>query len=108
MRVCRGVTREVLLVGRWAVKVPSIRSWRLFLTGLLANLHEDLWSATRDRRLCPVRWCSPGGFVLVMARAEALAESDFVVDADFAGLPLDAKPENFGRYGGRVVLLDYG
>jgi hypothetical protein len=48
-----GITRTVLLVGRWAVKVPSVRGvhpggvrGRLasLATGLLANQSEHTWS----------------------------------------------------------------
>ena len=112
MKWCRGVTREVFLTRRWAVKIPSVRCWRLFLTGLLANLHESLWwtASGRDPRLCPVRWAAPGGLVLVMPRADPItdAEYDALDLMAFEGLPADHKAANFGRFGGRIVMLDYG
>lgn len=107
----RGITREVVLTRRWAFKFPSLRSWKLFLTGLLANLQErDWWRSTHDKRLCPVVAWLPGGFLVVMPRAERLEPDEylFLQEEEFDGLPLDAKPSNFGTYQGRTVLIDYG
>jgi hypothetical protein len=40
-----GVSRVVICIGRWALKIPKLtRGWRQFLIGLLANMQErDLW-----------------------------------------------------------------
>jgi hypothetical protein len=105
----RGTSREVLLVGRWAVKLPSARCWRLFLCGLLGNMQEALWSGF-DSGLCPVRWAFPGGLVVVMPRCEPLtaAEFDALDRSPWADLPVEAKACSFGRLGGRVVAVDYG
>lgn len=32
-----GTHRTVYLIGSWAIKVPVLNCWRLFLHGLLAN-----------------------------------------------------------------------
>jgi len=110
MTTARGITRTVVLTKRHAIKLPSFRSWKLFLTGLLANMHEAFWwDATRhDSRLCPVTFAFPGGWFIVMRRCEPLGD-EFDVDYDgFDGLPLDPKPTNFGWLEGRLVMLDYG
>jgi hypothetical protein len=51
-----GVSRDVLCIGRWALKFPKLRTWRAFLIGLLANMQErDLWKrGDWPELLCPV------------------------------------------------------
>ncbi|HYH66391.1 MAG TPA: hypothetical protein VD866_16985 [Urbifossiella sp.] len=112
----RGMTREVLLVGPWAVKVPTLRSWRLFVEGVLANLNERRRSGL-DPRLCPVLFALWGGLLLVMRRAEPL-HPDIDLPTDFGALPVgepfppvplpDVGPRNLGRLDGRPVIVDYG
>ena len=111
----RGTTRTVFLVGRWAFKVPTGRSWRLFLSGLLANMQEAEFSSTGWPELCPVRFALPGGFLVVMPRAVTLTEPmaedayerltqrpDYVV-------PAENKPCSWGHLpDGRLVAVDYG
>ena len=106
MKLVKGVTRYVILTKKWAIKFPSFYNWPLFLTGLLANMQERDWSGFNDR-LCPVKFCCWGGWFLVMPRCEPVAEEE-IDYAAFAGLPSDLKPCNFGKYQGRVVMLDYG
>lgn len=110
-----GVTRIVLLVGRWAVKVPRPTEWRLFLRGLLANLQERQWSKCGDERLAKVLWADPTGFLLVMERVDPLPRrftqrhlDCILAQGRFDGLPLDQHLQNFGFRGRRLVLLDYG
>jgi hypothetical protein len=43
-----------------------------------------------------------------MRRAEPLDEDCDINYDHFVGLPLDPKITNFGKIGGRVVLIDYG
>ena len=102
-----GCTRTVLLFKNYVIKLPSFRSWKYFLIGLLANIHEhQWWLLTKSNRLCPVKFYIPGGFLLVMPRCDTLETFD---DWDyFDELPLDKKVENLGMYNGKVVLIDYG
>jgi len=103
-----GITRSVFLTRRWAIKIPTFRSWSLFLHGLLANMQEAFWwSATHDSRLCPVRFSVPGGFLVIMERANPV-ENENIPYEEYEGLPLDPKPTNFGMLRGKLVLLDYG
>ena len=73
----RGVTREVLLLGGYALKIPSLRSWRCFLWGLLANIQEREFSLTGWPELCPVIFSAPGGFLTVMPRAAPLSDGEW-------------------------------
>lgn len=109
MKLVKGITRTVILTKHYAVKLPSFRSWKFFLMGLLANMHEAFWwrETVHDPRLCPVYFCLPGGWFLVMPRVEVCWDQD-IDYSKYEGLPLDPKPTNFGVYQGRTVLIDYG
>jgi hypothetical protein len=110
-----GATRFVFLIGPWAVKVPRLSCWRLFLHGLLANLQERAFSRTGWFEICPVLWALPGGFLLVMRRAEPLTDAqwarfdygDFVNDPE-GHVPAECKQSSFGLLDGRIVAVDYG
>ena len=110
-----GTTRTVWLIGRWAIKVPSCCKWRLFLHGLLANLQERSFSATRWAKLCPVLWSTPGGWLLVMRRARPLTRAEWDAfdpepwcqEEDYV-IPAEHKMDSFGVLDGRIVAVDYG
>ncbi|QBO61594.1 hypothetical protein G17_00098 [Escherichia phage vB_EcoM_G17] len=117
----KGATRTVILIGEYAIKIPTFKSWKLFLTGMIANLNERSWmqySNRSDSSICPTLWSSCTGLVTVQKRCKpvqhrglfwvelcALAlNSELSTDFFYS----DAKPENFGYLGGKLVKLDYG
>jgi len=113
----RGITRVALLVGPWAVKVPSLRShgeglrgvlWS-FARGVVANQSEWEWSTYEGGvGVCPARWSLLGGLVNVYPRALAIPD-DRVVDFDaipYTG-PTDPKNRNVGILNENLVWLDY-
>lgn len=107
----RGITREVIILGNLIFKLPSIRSYRLFLTGLLCNLQERLWwNQTKDSRLCPVLFSDCFGLLVIMPKVVTYSEnfSGKINYNNFNGLPLEQKPTNFGIYNNKYVLIDYG
>lgn len=114
-RLAHGVTRNVVLVGRYAFKFPALSEWRLFLLGLLANMQECIFSKTGWPELCPVVWSLPGGFLVVMRRAEILTDEQFattdlesfVSKPDYT-IPAELKSDSFGYLDGRLVAVDYG
>ena len=113
-----GLTREVLLVARWAIKVPTLRyGSRQFVLGLLANLNERELSeaAAGDRRLAAVRWCSPLGLVAVQERVGppigrllTPEERAAMPLRDFCGSPLVDSHNVAEREDGTLVCFDYG
>jgi len=124
----KGVTRIVLVTGRWAIKVPNPRPYGEGLAGMLwglcrgvlANQAEATWwrNATPDMRphLCPVLRSWLGGLVQVYPRCDPFEVDDAMREKmwthQYSPVPLepqpgDTKPENFGVLDGRVVLLDY-
>lgn len=120
MQVRRGITRTVLLVGRWAAKFPSLRThdaglrgllWSL-ARGVLANQSEAEWSgyeAWRHSGYAPVRWSLFGGVINVYPRCVPVVGE--LTEEDYASTgiigPMDSKPDNVGLLNGRLVWLDY-
>jgi hypothetical protein len=104
MEIRRGASRTVLLTRRYAIKLPSLRSYRATLWGLLSNLAE------RERAggpgLCPILWSLPGGLVVVMPRCER-APVDLIPSTEHRGDPDGAKADSWGVYQGQIVRVDY-
>lgn len=120
MQIKHGTNRVVILIGRYAIKLPTCVSWKLFLTGLLGNMQEKLFSDTKWDQLCPVIFSMPGGWLNVMPRAEPLErEAFFNLDFDkwikvhdgesvVAIVPVENKLDSFGTINGKIVAIDYG
>ncbi len=105
--VTEGRNRFVVVTPRHAIKFPSLRSWRDFLFGLLNNLHEAKASGEHSSH-CPVLWCSPGGLLLVMPRADVFDQAAFDTAEIPNGTSAEMKPSSWGSLGGRTVAVDYG
>lgn len=110
IEVHRGTTRVVLLVGRWAVKLPRVsraggRLWTL-ARGVQANLSEREQASVPG--VCPVRW-SLLGVVNVYRRCDPVRGE--LSEADWSSIgypgPVDRRPHNLGVLDGRLVLIDY-
>ena len=117
IELCRkGVTRTVLLIGRYAFKFPKMRyGWRLFLLGLLGNMQEVVFSKTRWPELCPIVFAIPGGWLVVMRRARILTPAEFAeldlevwASGNGGSIPYEKKADSFGWLDGRIVVVDYG
>lgn len=104
MRISRGASRTVLLIGRWAVKVPRLRAgWKSTLCGMLSNMAErDRWRAGPREGLCPVLFVLPGGLCVVMPRVRITGE---VPDRNVSGF--DHKGSSYGYHAGELVAIDY-
>ncbi len=123
MQIIRtGVCRTVILAGRWAIKVPSLRGHftadmrgRLagFCTGILANQSEWTWHTYEpwNGQVAPVLRSWLWGVVQIYPRCAPLALADD--DEGRAQLPRldpdpgDVKVDNYGMLNGRIVRLDY-
>lgn len=120
MKFAHGQTREVLPVGRWAFKVPSLRcGTRACVLGMLANLNERLLSLTpgarQDRRLAYTYWCSPFGLLSVQERVGPAVgrvltpeERASLPLRDFCGSPSADSHNCAQREDGTLVCFDYG
>ena len=115
LSIAWGSTRIVILVWKWAIKVPSFVEWRLFLLGLLANMQESKFSKTGWAELCPVVFSLYGGFLIVMLRADPLSRDQFNeidfdkwVDRGDYRIPVENKLDSFGFLENKLVAVDYG
>ena len=112
----QGITREVFLTRRYAVKIPKLLyGWHKFLCGLLANMQEATFSRAGWPELCPVVFAVPGGWMIVIRRVEPLSDAEwasfdaeaFCETKDYM-IPAEFKRDSFGRLDGRIVAIDYG
>lgn len=102
-----GYNRFVILTRRHAIKIPSLRSWRDFLFGLLNNMHEA--QAQRSEPFyCPVLWAAPLGLAIVMPRVRVLTDQEWPAVTLPAGGCAEHKPSSWGWLGDRLVAIDYG
>jgi len=132
-----GITRIVFVFKNFVVKVPNWHySWLHFLKGLIGNINESkCWKynsgkceSGKSHLLCPVIWCSWGGWILIMKKADIMRHLSEVmamppipddwherkkelseryalwIDAGFGG---DDKCDNYGYYQDRLVKIDY-
>lgn len=117
MMICRGISRTVLLIGGWAIKVPTTRPYgrrsdRLWAwtRGYQANYSELQWAGVEG--VAPVLW-RWGNVVVCFRRAAPWAgelpdKSDPWWASIAPGLPYgDRKRDNIGVIDGRPVWLDY-
>jgi len=117
VKISKGSSRCVILVGKLAFKFPYTYSWKTFLNGLLANMQEVEFSQIKDweEKLCPIKWYIPLGFLVIMPRVKVLEPhemtreqlEDFCQIGDFK-IPAEIKESSFGWLEGRLVAIDYG
>ena len=108
-----GVYRRVVLVGRFAIKVPHFHNC---VSGLRCNRWErEMWQTWRPlfgwQNLCPITFADAFGLVVVLPRATqpvAVEEVDEARGDYYPDITAETKPADFGRVGGRVLALDYG
>jgi hypothetical protein len=118
LHIARGVTRIVLLIGPWAIKLPRLHRCATACypscarSGFHANRVEaERWRNRSDHEAQALaRVIAGGAWLLVMERCEPVAPGD----VDFAAKrwdgiinPADRADKNFGRTSGRLVAIDY-
>lgn len=107
-----GTTRTVFVGKTRVYKLPYLFSWEGFLKGLLSNMQERyFYDGMKDDRMCPVIFHLPGGFLVVMPKADDITREEFSgidVKNDFWSIPVENKMDSFGKYCGRIVAVDYG
>ena len=107
-----GAYRRVFLLGGFALKVPRLCH---FAGGLWSNRWEREMCRTWQpvfgwRILCPVLFSDPFGFLVVMPRAAQPIDFSEITSLPHAypDIGAETKAEDYGRFQGRVVALDYG
>lgn len=117
----QGTTRIVFVFSNKVLKIPTFKSWSLFLHGLLSNINEgEVYNNMNRNDLAKIYYYNKLGLFLIMERVsicsneealdllETLEEiyqndtlRDFIMD--------DYKTSNWGRrQDGTLVKVDYG
>lgn len=115
-----GVTRIVIELRRVVIKIPNFTTqWDHFIRGILANINENQtwkWNSGdyekgKSHLLCPVLWCSWGGWFLIMKKVDSLITDENIHLWDcqehkiyFKG---DDTVSNYGFLDGKLVKIDY-
>lgn len=129
-KLCHGSRRMVWLIGKWAIKMPTLRSFVGMIAGFRENQEERYWwcseSGVQDewthKPLARVIWADRFGFFLIMERCRVLADgsaSEFEIlqaTTKIANQALkdkwlgdDLKFNNVGiSPSGEAVMIDYG
>lgn len=125
MKIKHGTTRIVFLIGKYAIKIPNIRNWSLFLHGLLGNMQESEFSKIKGLPLCPVILSGVGGLFIIMPKVDVKSTSDpdrFYYLDKFNNLLdnlkdddkrviesiVEKKVDSIGFLNGKIVAVDYG
>ena len=121
--VKRGVTRLVILIGNFVIKIPRLDNGQeMFLLGCLSNWRERSFCKMFSRMpefynlVVPTIFCSWFGLFQIQLRCSNKKFSKSVeeledymrVYQEGKRLGFDAKRVNLGWYKGRWVWLDYG
>lgn len=118
MKIKSGATRTTILIGRFAIKwcihCGGQKGWleKLFI-GCLSNLQENKFFKVQldgDIQFCPVKFCCPGGFFLIMPRCNPISEWKWAEIKKLKFLDLvEMKIDSFGELpDGKIVIVDYG
>ena len=118
MKLKKGATRFVILIGNYAVKFPAIwikssfyGTFYMFLQGWLGNRNEYLWSRSRIfDYLCRVRISVFLSFIIIMDKAEELTQEEFATlkEKDYEFKKIEWKKSSFGKINGEIKIIDYG
>src|SRR6478609_200260 len=119
IKVQKGVTRIVFLIGNYAFKIPNLSySHKYFLQGCYNNWAERdyykkninaIYDGNLSHYAAPSLFCSWFGFIQIQYRCQPCNrdltehEKEFFNSLCWA----DNKKENFGYYKGKLVCLDY-
>lgn len=115
MEIKEGSTRMVFLVGRFAIKIPSIKGYRFFIKGILGNLNERRFHKHNifyNKRLAKIQFSDPLGFIVVMERlskCELSTKELELIKAKYK-LPCEIKNDSWGYSikDGIAKCIDYG
>jgi hypothetical protein len=108
-----GITRIVILIGKYAIKIPNFRYSMLhFLQGCYSNWNERQFykNLTENKDMvCPCYYCTWFGLISLYKRCNPKLED--LTEQEIKNYSLfhngDYKKENFGYYNNKLVCLDY-
>jgi len=125
-----GTTRLVLEFKNFVVKLPNFtHSWFNFIQGIVCNINENQtykFNLDKQYLLAPVLWCSWGGWILIMKKADVKRHLEEVINSPKLNLDPelevlqryskwinqslggDDKCDNYGYIDNILVKIDYG
>ena len=117
MKIIKGTSRNIVLVGKFAFKFPNINSLRIFLLGMIANSDEAASSKllASTGKINPVLFWFPFGLCNVYLKAEPIGR-DVFWDLKFEEwikiqtkqtITVEHKYSSFGIVKGEIVAVDY-
>lgn len=117
----KGVTRIVFILKHVVIKIPKFTcQWEHFIKGLLANISENKtwkynsgeYESGKSHLLCPVVWCSWGGWILVMKKVDRCLQYDewdkWDISEHRKHFEGDDTVSNYGILNNKLVKIDYG
>jgi hypothetical protein len=111
MKLVKGTTRWCIQFKSIVFKIPSFKSWKYFLHGLINNMDENNWykfNALYDNIFCKIIFSCPLGLLNVMPYCTPINEIEFKsLQINYEELPVERKIDSFGKYCGRIVAIDY-
>lgn len=129
-KLCHGSRRMVWLIGKWAIKMPTLRSFVGMIAGFRENQEERYWWCSESgaqkewthKHLARVIWADRFGFFLIMERCRVLADgsaSEFEILQAITKISNQALKDKwlgedlkFNNVGispnGEAVMIDYG
>lgn len=116
-----GASRLVIVLKNIVIKIPTpFNGWHHFIIGILGNITENkcwkwnsgVFEKGHSYLLCPVLWCSWGGWILIMRKADKILTYDEAWERDLSKhiehFPGDDTGPNYGILNGNIVKIDYG
>lgn len=109
-RKIRSGTPMQLTAKRAGTHLATMRR-QILGNGIRANRAEaDYWFRTKDRDCIPVVAVLFGGFIIVQRRGDKVTKSEVLMSQQGWRMYVDpefAKPKQFARFDGRIVIVDY-
>jgi hypothetical protein len=114
----QGCFRNVLLIGNYAIKVPTILNQQNFIYGCYSNIRERNYCKNVNKNggfldiVVPSLFCSIFGLIQIQYRCKEMSSEDFALLTQkqldiFSVWGNDIKAANLGYYNGRLVIFDY-
>lgn len=123
MKIKKGMTRNVIVLKNWVIKIPTFNNYWLFIYGLISNCTEYMnYKMYNDLPLAKIRYASKFGLFVVMEKVDEYEYNEweklesiidnkysYITGSEHEFLMEDFKPNNWGiNKKGELVKIDYG
>lgn len=101
----QGCTRTVFLTKKYAFKIPTFKSYKLFISGIQANLEEKFWTTLNIKCINNSYYCNHFGLLVIQKRVRHVNHRGLFwveqrrlrVLSEYPEVhKRDIKPENYG------------